>query len=320
MASNITIDDLPALDAPADNDKIPVWDVTGGTTKSITVQDFIGVTSVLPSGVTYELLDSNADVGTTSGTLAIGNHNHTGVYEPADGTILKDANVGVNVQAYNAGNALLSDVTYVQLDSNADVGTTAGTLARGNHNHDATYVNVSGDTMTGHLSSLPSAPTAADHLTRKDYVDTAVSNVSTASVSGTAPVSVTTGPSYVVSMVAATASVNGYATAAKITELEANTAKIAGLNTEVLSIGAWDMDATSYKIVSHSINYAKIRNVSFVIIRDTDPEIWLFPNEIELVLNVSDIWLFRLDLGKYDNVNFNDGTKNRGWVTIQYVD
>jgi len=142
MASNITIDDLPALDAPADNDKIPVWDVTGGTTKSITVQDF----------------------------------------------------------------------------------------------------------------------------------------------------------------------------------LEANTAKIAGLNTEVLSIGAWDMDATSYKIVSHSINYAKIRNVSFVIIRDTDPEIRLFPNEIEIVLDASDIWLFRLDLGKYDNVNFNDGTKNRGWVTIQYVD
>lgn len=31
-------------------------------------------------------------------------HNHTGVYEPADATILKDADIGVSVQAYNADN------------------------------------------------------------------------------------------------------------------------------------------------------------------------------------------------------------------------
>ena len=29
-------------------------------------------------------------------------HNHTGVYEPADATILKDADIGVSVQAYDA--------------------------------------------------------------------------------------------------------------------------------------------------------------------------------------------------------------------------
>lgn len=42
------------------------------------------------------------DVGTSSGTVAAGDHNHTGVYEPADATILKDADIGVSVQAYDA--------------------------------------------------------------------------------------------------------------------------------------------------------------------------------------------------------------------------
>lgn len=32
--------------------------------------------------ITYENLDANGDVGTTAGTVAIGNHLHTGVYEP----------------------------------------------------------------------------------------------------------------------------------------------------------------------------------------------------------------------------------------------
>lgn len=39
---------------------------------------------------------------------ALTTHNHTGVYEPADATILKDADIGVTVQAYNANNAVLN--------------------------------------------------------------------------------------------------------------------------------------------------------------------------------------------------------------------
>lgn len=42
------------------------------------------------------------DVGTTAGTVAAGDHAHTGVYEPADATILKAADIGVSVQAYDA--------------------------------------------------------------------------------------------------------------------------------------------------------------------------------------------------------------------------
>src|SRR5690606_13490531 len=42
------------------------------------------------------------NVGTTPGTVAAGDHDHDGVYEPADATILKAADIGVSVQAYDA--------------------------------------------------------------------------------------------------------------------------------------------------------------------------------------------------------------------------
>lgn len=44
---------------------------------------------ITSTGVTYENLAANGDVGTSAGQLAIGNHNHDGVYEPADAAILK---------------------------------------------------------------------------------------------------------------------------------------------------------------------------------------------------------------------------------------
>lgn len=42
------------------------------------------------------------DVGTAAGTVAAGDHTHTGVYEPADATILKDADIGSTVLGYVA--------------------------------------------------------------------------------------------------------------------------------------------------------------------------------------------------------------------------
>ena len=95
--------------------------------------------TALTTDITYETLDSAGDVGTGVGQLAIGNHNHSGVYEPADATILKDADIGVNVQAYNANTALTTDITYETLNSAGDVGTGAGQLAIGNHDHSGIY-------------------------------------------------------------------------------------------------------------------------------------------------------------------------------------
>lgn len=60
-------------------------------------------------------------VGTTAGTVAAGDHNHSGVYEPADATILKDADIDVTVQAYDADTAK-TDVTqnYTKPQRSAD--------------------------------------------------------------------------------------------------------------------------------------------------------------------------------------------------------
>jgi len=59
--------------------------------------------------------------------------------EPADATILKDADIGVTVQAYSVNNALKADVTYETLNTNLDVGTTSTQVARGNHTHASLY-------------------------------------------------------------------------------------------------------------------------------------------------------------------------------------
>ncbi len=66
---------------------------------------------VLDGGVPREMADVERvelgdaafkDTGTTSGTVAAGDHAHIGTYEPADATILKSAAIGVSVQAYDA--------------------------------------------------------------------------------------------------------------------------------------------------------------------------------------------------------------------------
>jgi len=43
--------------------------------------------------VTYETLYNAGDVGTGASTLAAGDHNHSGVYEPVDATILREADL-----------------------------------------------------------------------------------------------------------------------------------------------------------------------------------------------------------------------------------
>ena len=60
---------------------------------------------------------ANVPTGTTGTTVALGNHNHAGVYEPVDATILKDADIGVNVQAYDAKFAHISVTQAVNLDT-----------------------------------------------------------------------------------------------------------------------------------------------------------------------------------------------------------
>ena len=69
--------------------------ITSGTI----ADDRIASTIARDTEITYESLNSNGDVGTGSSQVAAGDHTHSGVYEPADATILKDADIGSTVES-----------------------------------------------------------------------------------------------------------------------------------------------------------------------------------------------------------------------------
>ena len=63
------------------------------------------------SGLDADLLD-----GKHASAFSLTAHNHDGTYEPADSTILKDADIGTTVQGYNANTVI--DSGYVHTDNN----------------------------------------------------------------------------------------------------------------------------------------------------------------------------------------------------------
>jgi hypothetical protein len=63
---------------------------------------------------------ASKNVGTTTGSVAAGDHTHSGVYEPADATILKSAAIGSTVQAYDADLTALGGLA--KTDGNIIVG------------------------------------------------------------------------------------------------------------------------------------------------------------------------------------------------------
>ncbi len=86
----------------------------------------------------------------SSSDYATASHNHTGTYEPADATIVKDADIGVTVQGYDAN--LVSDATYVKTDENfttADHSKLDGIEAGATADQTQADINALGITATG---------------------------------------------------------------------------------------------------------------------------------------------------------------------------
>jgi hypothetical protein len=79
---------------------LPSGTIVGHTDTQTLTNKTISLTNNTVSGTLAEFnaACSDADFSPTT-------HNHTGVYEPADATILKSANIGVSVQAYDADTA-----------------------------------------------------------------------------------------------------------------------------------------------------------------------------------------------------------------------
>ncbi len=98
--------------------------VEGNTTVFTRVSSTGGATTTggaVWGGITGTLSDQT-DLNTVLGTKSDTSHTHTGVYEPADATILKDADIGVTVAA-----VLGADDNYVTDAEKTVIGNTSGT-------------------------------------------------------------------------------------------------------------------------------------------------------------------------------------------------
>jgi len=79
---------LVAADIPDLSDS---YEISG--TVSTHESTYNHATFITSAAVTYENLSANGDIGTGATQVAQGDHLHTGVYEPADATIIKQADV-----------------------------------------------------------------------------------------------------------------------------------------------------------------------------------------------------------------------------------
>lgn len=125
---------------------------------------------------------TDAEKSTWNGK-ADGDHAHTGVYEPANATILKDADIGVTVQGYNANTVV--DANYVHTDNNyttseknklsgIETGATADQTAS-----EVPYSNTtSGLTATTVQAAIDEIDTALDNLSA-DAVDISIADTGT---------------------------------------------------------------------------------------------------------------------------------------------
>ena len=101
------------------------------------------------------------------------------------------------------------------------------------------------------------------------------------------------------------------------------------LVTKVIDIGDWDMVSNILKSVAHGLTLSTIRTVNITIRNDDDDFFYPFPTsgtveagESDATIesaSATDIQLSRVTGGKYDSVDFDATSYNRGWIVIQYT-
>ncbi len=99
------------------------------------------------------------------------------------------------------------------------------------------------------------------------------------------------------------------------------------LNTKVIEIGDWDMDADGYVTVAHGLTLSKIRGINAVIRDDADSQITDIRQSRDTATGVSgieatavNVVLTRQTDGLMDSTDYDSTSYNRGWITVQYTD
>jgi hypothetical protein len=133
-AANVAINDQTELaEAPAENDILPLYDTDATAGKRITALHFL---EALESALTDFAIhpDNLPDLSAT--------------YEPADATILKEADIGTKVLAPNGDGSGLSGVVTAEVDS--AVGAVTGVVkSDGSNNFSAADIDDIAPTQTG---------------------------------------------------------------------------------------------------------------------------------------------------------------------------
>lgn len=102
---------------------------------------------------------------------------------------------------------------------------------------------------------------------------------------------------------------------------------------KIVNIGNWNMDSTDFVNVAHGISdFTKIRGIEAYIIDDGGINIYPLNMAYTTVtpvtavqgtigsITTTTVSLFRLSGGAFDDANFDNGSYNRGWIHITYVD
>lgn len=187
--------------------------------------------------------------------------------------------------------------------------------------HGTTISHSNGTTYTDGITDattlggfLPSVAAVANTV----VVRTA-GNVITGDISGNAPTAT----------LATTASSATIATTASLAQGVEVTTPGPSLNehTKQIEIGVWNMDTTGTVSIPHGIvDFKDITSVSVTILDDASSVLSFIPNGVSSMTaparvhaTATDIVITRLTSGNYDNVSYNDGVMNRGWITIKNV-
>jgi len=152
------------------------------------IDALVGTAGILTKTATDTWALDTATYSTTA-------HTHTGVYEPADATILKNASIGVSVQAYDADltswAALAPSTKQDTLVSATNIKTVNGATLLGAGDlvvSDATKLPLTGGTMTGAITGLRETSVAVGanniDLTAGNLFAKTISGATTLTVSG----------------------------------------------------------------------------------------------------------------------------------------
>jgi hypothetical protein len=127
----------------------PGWDMTANTIRlgngTDVWSDLIPLTSPTVWGDITGSLAAQTDLDSALAGKAATGHTHTGVYEPADATILKDADIGVTVASQSHNHTGVYEPADATILKDADIGVT---IAAATHVHLPAYTAVTYTTPT----------------------------------------------------------------------------------------------------------------------------------------------------------------------------